>query len=88
MSQQKTINATKGEVLRVSKDWSAECEERDTEVVSSSWSATDGSLAGQSLEGNLAAVTCAIESQATLTNTVQLDNGETLVAWWLVSLLN
>jgi hypothetical protein len=84
VQQQKTIYALRDEVLRISKDWSAECEERDTEVESSSWSATRGGLAGQSLEGNLAAVTCTVVSDETLTNTVELGNGETLKAFWLV----
>lgn len=86
MSQQKTIYATRGEVLGISKDWSAECEERNTEVVASTWSATDGSPAGQTLEGNLASATCAMNAAGRLANTVELDNGEVLTAWWRVEI--
>lgn len=69
-----------GEVRKLWTEWAAECEERDTEVASSEWASTDGGLlSGQSLAGTLATVLFAPSCDGVLTNTVVLDNGETLV---------
>lgn len=81
--QKKTLYLSPGETRIVSQEWAGECEERDTEVVSSEWSATDGgSLTGASLTGTLASVTYSPRGHlAALTNTVTLGNGEVLRAW-------
>jgi hypothetical protein len=78
--QAKTINATSGEVIKVSNQWAAEAEKRGTTVSSSTWTYSGaGTLAGAALTTTLATVTLTPTSCGTLTNTVALANGETLI---------
>ncbi|WDS36231.1 hypothetical protein [Pseudoxanthomonas sp.] len=81
--QQKTLYLAEGETRIVEQKWAGECEERNTDVASSEWSATDGGLlTGASLSGTKATVIYSPAGhRAVLTNTVVLDNGETLKAW-------
>jgi hypothetical protein len=78
--QLKTITATTGETLKVTNNWTAETEKRGTSVSSSSWETTTGSLTSEALSGSVATVLLTPGCRGTLTNTVVLANGETLVA--------
>lgn len=78
--QLKTIEATVDETRLVTNNWTAETEKRGTSVSSSSWETTAGSVSGAALSGSVATVTLAVTGRGTLTNTVVLANGETLIA--------
>lgn len=79
--QRKTLYATDGETIEVSNQWAAEAEKRGTTVSSSSWGYSgSGSLSGAALSGTNASVKLAPTSCGTLTNTVALANGESLMA--------
>ena len=86
MIQRKGITISKDEVIKLQWDWSAELEQRDTTLSSSTWATTDSSivLSSQTISGNKALVTLTANNDprnsASLTNTVVLANGETLVA--------
>jgi hypothetical protein len=85
--QAKTIHATTGETIRVRNQWAAETEKRATTVSSSTWTYSGaGTLSGPTLATPLASVTLAPTSCGTLTNTVVLANGETLIRTRLVLL--
>lgn len=84
--QDKTLNVSRGETVTATRQWAAECEERGATVVTSEWSVKDGGqLGGEALAGTLASVLITPNGNTTLTNTVTLSNGETLVAWRLVA---
>jgi hypothetical protein len=78
--QLKTIEAAVDETRLVTNKWTAEIEKRGTTVSSSSWETTAGSVSGAALSGSTATVTLAVTGRGTLTNTVVLANGETLIA--------
>lgn len=85
--QAKTIHATTGETIKVSNQWAAEAEKRGTTVSSSTWTYTGaGTLTGAALTTPLATVTLAPTGCGTLSNTVVLANGETLIRTRLVLL--
>ncbi|MEO7937369.1 MAG: hypothetical protein ABIR55_02000, partial [Burkholderiaceae bacterium] len=82
----KTIQALSGETVKVSNQWAAECEKRATTVSSSTWTYDGaGTLSGATLVTPLATTLLAPTSVGTLTNTVVLANGETLIAERLVA---
>lgn len=75
------IRITYGETVKVTNDWSAECEERGTSVSASTWEGFGIVVSSPALSANVA--TCLIAYPADsgwLTNTVTLANGETLIA--------
>lgn len=81
MSLRKAIHATDGETIMVQNQWAAEAEKRGTTVSSSSWGYSgSGTLTGAALSGTNATVKLSPTSCGTLTNTVVLANGETLLA--------
>lgn len=78
--QAKTLYATTGETIKVSHQWAAETEKRGTTVSSSTWTYSGaGTLAGATLATPLASVTLTPTGCGTVTNTVVLANGETLI---------
>jgi hypothetical protein len=88
MIQRPPINITKGEVLNLAWDWSGELEEKATTLVTSAWESSDSniSLSTKSILGNKAKVTITAANDVsgtrqTITNTVTLANGETIIAW-------
>jgi hypothetical protein len=83
MMQLKTLYVLPGERQIVQSDWTAECEQRGTAVVSSAWESDGLTLSGQALSGNVDSVLIATPSGAGtghgwLINTVTLANGEIL----------
>lgn len=79
--QGKTLYATDGETIKVSEQWAAECEKRGTTVSASAWEFSgSGSLTSEALTGTKATALLTPTSCGTLTNTVTLANGETLIA--------
>lgn len=85
--QAKTINTTNGETIKVSHQWAAETEKRGTTISGSTWTYSGaGTLAGEALATPLASVTLTPTGCGTLTNTVTLANGETLIRTRLVLL--
>jgi hypothetical protein len=86
IEQQKTLYMTRGESRLMSREWAAECEERNTQIVSSEWAATDGGqVTGESLSGTMvSAIFTPRAPRGRMRNTVTLSNGETLTAWWWV----
>lgn len=79
--QRKTLYATDGETIEVANQWAAEAEKRGASVSGSSWAYSgSGSVSGDALDGTLATCLLTPESCGTLTNTVTLDSGETLIA--------
>ena len=85
-SRLKDINAIYGESLLIANNWTAEAEKRGTTVSTSTWTYTGaGALSGASLTVAKSAVNLAPTCRGTLTNTVTLANGETLMAERVVS---
>lgn len=79
--QRKTLYATDGETIEVANQWAAEVEKRGTTVSDSTWAFSgSGSLTGAALDDTQATVLLAPKSCGTLSNTVTLANGETLIA--------
>jgi len=75
----KRVNATSGETLKVTNQWAAECQARDTTISSSAWESSDGTTVTAAMSGTTATGTFTPIGDCTLTNTVVLANGETLV---------
>ena len=88
VAQKKNLYFTRGESTEVVHEWSAECEERDTEITSSEWFATDGgALNAATLVGTKASVIYSPRGwRGRLTNKVTLKNGEILTAWHWVEI--
>lgn len=85
MSQRKSLYFDQGESRLVSNQWAAECEERGATIETSVWAFTDeGSVGGALLTGTLATARLTPVSSGKLTNTVELSDGDTLVAWRFV----
>jgi hypothetical protein len=84
--QRKTIRAALGETIKVSNQWAAECEKRATTVTASVWAYdAAGTLGAATLATPLVTLLLTPTSTGTLTNTVTLADGETLIAWRLVA---
>lgn len=78
----KDINATCGETRKVTNEWAAEAEARNTTVSSSTWTAYGAvSVSSPALSGTTATASIAVTGCGCLKNTVVLASGETLVAW-------
>lgn len=76
----KTIRLRTGETQKVTNQWAAEAEKRGASVSSSTWETTAGSVSGEALSSTTATVLLAEGGCGTLTNTVVLSTGETLVS--------
>lgn len=78
----KEVRLTYGEVRLIENNWSGECEERNTTLVTSTWEANAAPLTGQAITGNITSVRLTAPPTAwdQLTNTVTLANGETIIA--------
>lgn len=85
--QLKTIHSLDGETRKVTNLWAAEAQKRGTTVSSSAWEFSgSGTLASAALSGTTATALLTATSRGTLTNTVVLANGETLLAERLVTI--
>jgi hypothetical protein len=79
MIPEKTIRLRCDETQKVTNNWTAEAAKRGGTVSSSTWSASAGSTASAALSGAIASVLLTEGGCGTLTNTVVLSTGETLV---------
>lgn len=76
----KDINAYLGETLKVTNNWTAECEQRGTTISTSAWTATGGLTPSmEALDGSVATAFIAVAGCGCIKNTVTLANGEVLV---------
>lgn len=75
----KTIYLEQDETRLIRTSWEAECEKADTEIESSAWTTTAGTLSDASSDTTTAQVLLTEGGSGTLKNTVTLSNGETLV---------
>ena len=76
----KDVYTVTGETVIVSNQWAAQTEARSTTVSSSTWAFTgSGTLSGATLVTPLATTKLAATTDGTLSNTVVLANGETLI---------
>ena len=78
----KEIRAIYGETVKVTNDWTAECEKRNTTVTSSSWIGIP--VTNEVLASNVATASMSTYYSGLVRNTVSLANGDTLIADRLV----
>lgn len=67
-----------GDVVRVAVNFTAEAEKRGATVNSAVWTASSGSLSGETLTASIASALLTVSGDAVLVCTATLSNGETI----------